>query len=280
MFKKLWFRRSDVHGLGGISFGIFWFTTLLLPAFMVLSSVALVVLWLMDSGRARDTFALLWIVNALSFVFTTVYALLIDPETARRSWRQSFMFPGVVSLVIMMWACFPALFHWSTVEIEAASGLTLSEGGRDGVILAVYVWVSVCMLAAYLARRLDKAGAHRLGRAVLWFVGFGPLLCAVTVAAYVQELRGADQVWDKTEKVGRVASAHEGADRRRRAPAVALGRLRGGHRGEPGHGAPTVREGVRGARSRCCNRPRAPALAGLTEPTAASRRRTDMTPPT
>ncbi len=205
MFKHLWFRRSPDHGLGGVSFGIFWFSTLLLPGFMILSSFALVALWLLDSGRARDTFAALWIINALSFVFTTVYALLIDPQTARRSWRQSLMFPGLVSLVIMAWACFPAVFHWLTDGVEDASGQTLSEGGRDGVILAVYIWVSVCMLAAYVARRLDRAGASRPARVLLWFVGFGPLLCAVTVAAYVKEWRGAEQVWEKTEKVGNVA---------------------------------------------------------------------------
>jgi hypothetical protein len=61
------------------------------------------------------------------------------------------------------------------------------------------------MVGAYLARRLDRAGASRAGRAVLWFVGFGPLLCAITVDAYVKEFRGAAQVWDKTEKVGNVS---------------------------------------------------------------------------
>jgi len=54
-------------------------------------------------------------------------------------------------------------------------------------------------------RRLDRAGASRPARVLLWFVGFGPLLCAVTVAAYVKEWRGAEQVWEKTEKVGNVA---------------------------------------------------------------------------
>jgi len=32
----------------------------------------------------------------------------------------------------------------------------------------------------------------------------GPLLCAITVAAYVQEMRGAEMRWDKTEKTGQV----------------------------------------------------------------------------
>jgi len=38
----------------------------------------------------------------------------------------------------------------------------------------------------------------------VYLIGYGPVLCAITVDAYVKELRGAAQVWDKTEKVGRV----------------------------------------------------------------------------
>jgi hypothetical protein len=35
-------------------------------------------------------------------------------------------------------------------------------------------------------------------------VGFGPVLCAITLDAYVKQARGAAAVWDKTEKTGRV----------------------------------------------------------------------------
>ena len=35
-------------------------------------------------------------------------------------------------------------------------------------------------------------------------VGYGPLLCAITAAAYVAELRRAEMAWEKTEKTGTV----------------------------------------------------------------------------
>ena len=49
-----------------------WWSTLLLPAFMVVSSAALVALWWLDATRGRFLFDALWITNALGFVFTTV----------------------------------------------------------------------------------------------------------------------------------------------------------------------------------------------------------------
>ncbi len=35
-------------------------------------------------------------------------------------------------------------------------------------------------------------------------IGYGPVLCAVTVDAFFKELRHADARWEKTEKIGRV----------------------------------------------------------------------------
>jgi hypothetical protein len=39
---------------------------------------------------------------------------------------------------------------------------------------------------------------------LLYIVGYGPLLCAITVGGYIAELSGSEQKWEKTEKVGRV----------------------------------------------------------------------------
>ena len=44
-----------------------------------------------------------------------------------------------------------------------------------------------------------------LSPAIVYIVGYGPLLCAVTFNSYVKELRGAAMTWDKTEKSGKVA---------------------------------------------------------------------------
>ena len=73
------------------------------------------------------------------------------------------------------------------------------------MLLFAYVWLSASMLAAYLVRRLEaRARLGRLARPLLYVVGYGPLLCAITAAAYVAELRHAEMRWEKTEKTGTV----------------------------------------------------------------------------
>ncbi len=39
---------------------------------------------------------------------------------------------------------------------------------------------------------------------LLYIVGYGPLLTAMTAAAYIKEIQGAEMKWDKTEKTGQV----------------------------------------------------------------------------
>ena len=61
------------------------------------------------------------------------------------------------------------------------------------------------MLAAYLLKRLESIGrARRLVPPLLYVIGYGPVLCAITLNAYVAELRHREQVWEKTEKRGKV----------------------------------------------------------------------------
>ncbi len=45
---------------------------------------------------------------------------------------------------------------------------------------------------------------RRLSAVAVYLAGYGPLLCAVTFASYVAELRGAELSWDKSEKSGKV----------------------------------------------------------------------------
>ena len=80
------------------------------------------------------------------------------------------------------------------------------DTGERYVMLAIYLWVSLCMVAAFLVWRLDRMGAKRTAAVLLWFIGFGPLLCAVTFTAYVKEAQHAEQVWDKTVKTGTVGA--------------------------------------------------------------------------
>src|SRR5690606_8558515 len=95
------------HRLGGLWFGLMWYSTLLLPAFMLLASAALIGLWFLHQDSSAFIFTLLWIFHALAFVFTTTFSLLLDRGVARRSWFQAITFPGLVNLVIMLYALAP-----------------------------------------------------------------------------------------------------------------------------------------------------------------------------
>ena len=126
-FEKVWFRRSKVHGLGDVLFGLLWFTTLMLPLFMLASSLALVILWLVQSDLAFHTFDGLWIVNGLSFVFLIVFSLLIDPAIARGTWRRALMFPGLISVTIVLATCFPRSSGGSAMGSRTPDGRSITS---------------------------------------------------------------------------------------------------------------------------------------------------------
>ena len=113
----------------------------------------------------------------------------MDGPAARRSWWEAVTFPGLISLAIM--AC--------AVSARIAGELP------DWLLVIMYSWPAASMLAAYLVRRLESAShGSRLARPLLYLVGYGPLLCAITAAAYLAELRRAEMAWEKTEKTGAV----------------------------------------------------------------------------
>ncbi len=204
-YRKVWFHRSSVHRLGGISFGLIWFSIFLLPLTMIVSSISLVILFFTDLANAQEVFRALWIINALCFVFTTMFTLLIDTSAGRRTWVQGIFFPGLISLMIIVYACFPVAFRWLFDHFEDVTHWHLSTGQRHVFIFFAYVWVAGCMLAAYAVKKVDDAGAHRTASALLYVVGYGPVLCVITLVAYIKQLRHAEMKWDKTEKTGRVA---------------------------------------------------------------------------
>ncbi len=205
-FRSVFFRPSRTHHLGNVWFGLQWYATLLLPAFMVLASTALVVLWLLDAGDAHLLFRAYWSASAFAFVLTTAYTLLLDRGVARRSWRQAIAFPGLVNLAILAWVLVPGPMHALVRGAAETTGLGWSEQSRSLLALAAYVWGAGCMLAAWGVYRLDRWRLTRpLVPALVLVVGFGPLLCAITFAAYVAQARGKATTWDKTEKTGKVA---------------------------------------------------------------------------
>ncbi len=184
-YGQTWLHRS-AGKLGGVSFALIWFSVFLMPALMVLSSASLVLLFVLDRQLSIDVFRSLWALNLVTYLFITLSSFAQDGPAARRSWFEAIMFPGLISLAIIV----------STV-------LAVADSLPEWLLLFAYVWLSASMLAAYLVRRLEPA-APWLARPLLYVVGYGPLLCAITAAAYVAELRHAEMAWEKTEKTGTV----------------------------------------------------------------------------
>jgi cellulose synthase/poly-beta-1,6-N-acetylglucosamine synthase-like glycosyltransferase len=203
-YKHLWFRPSRDHRLGSISFGIFWFSLFLLPVFMVAASASLLTLYFVDFDRSWAVFRSMWIINALSYVFTTAFALAIDPSTARRAWRQAILFPGVVSLVVILYTCMPRVFLWGVDAWGDLTGLTWTDQTTHVARLVAYTWLALCMPVAWLGKKCEEWGLKVVSPFFVYLGGYGPLLCAVTFSSYLHELRGAEMSWDKTVKTGKV----------------------------------------------------------------------------
>jgi cellulose synthase/poly-beta-1,6-N-acetylglucosamine synthase-like glycosyltransferase len=205
-FGRLWCRPSGTHRLGSVSFSLFWFCLFLLPVFMILASASLITLYFADFAVAWIVFHVLWITNALTFVFITAFVLMVDPETGRHTWVEGILFPGAISLAIIIAACFPRLLRMIFYDLLPQLGIVLTVAERRGLVLFAYAWLAGAMLVAYLGK---VAEPRRFGRPLstvfIYLAGYGPLLCACTFASYVKELRGAEMTWDKTEKTGKVA---------------------------------------------------------------------------
>jgi cellulose synthase/poly-beta-1,6-N-acetylglucosamine synthase-like glycosyltransferase len=200
-FSGLWFRRSKHPGLGGFSFGVIWFSVFLLPVAMVLSSAGLMGLYFLDSELATSIFGRLWFLALCTYLFITAMTVQLDPATGRRSWREAIAFPGIISLLVMLAASAPDLF---TRAVPGLFGVEMTATGEGVLTVFLYGWLSLCMPAAWLAKWVERTPLGKvLAPALIYLVGYGPLLCAITVDSYIKEFQGAAQVWDKTEKVGR-----------------------------------------------------------------------------
>lgn len=196
-FRDVWFRRLSVGRLGGLSFAGIWFTVTLMPIFMVAAATGLVSLFLLDREFSNDVFRGLWAVNVFTYLFITLSSFSVDPQTARQCWREGLLFPGLISLSIIVWAAYPPILSGLGVD-ESNAGLTV-------FLLFIYSWLALSMVAANLVRRLELSGRlPRLVPPLLYLVGYGPLLTAMTAAAYLKEIQGAEMKWDKTEKTGQV----------------------------------------------------------------------------
>jgi cellulose synthase/poly-beta-1,6-N-acetylglucosamine synthase-like glycosyltransferase len=205
-FSHVWCRPSPDHRLGSISFSVFWFCLFLLPVFMIAASASLIILYFGDFQMAWVVFHVLWIVNALTYVFITSFVLMIDWVTGRHAWVEGVLFPGLISVSIIIAACFPRLLQMIFHDVLPLMGITLTFAERRALVLFAYAWLAGSMLVAYLGKAVETRRFGRvLSPAFIYIAGYGPLLCACTFVSYICELRGAEMTWDKTEKTGKVA---------------------------------------------------------------------------
>lgn len=203
IYRKLWFRPSRTHNLGSFSFGLAWFTILLLPAFMLLAATALLVLLVLHSDIAEFVFRFMWISAACIYLFSMLYAVQLDPRIGRQSWREAIMFPGLGALILMAIALFPWLFEDGLTQL----GFALTDETRFFWAVIFYLWGPISMFGIWLARAVEPLPGGRFFAGLLLYVcGYGSLLCAITVDSYIKEWRRADASWIKTEKIGRVDS--------------------------------------------------------------------------
>ncbi|UZN04636.1 glycosyltransferase [Cellulomonas sp. S1-8] len=202
-FRHVWFRPSRVQRLGSVDFGVVWFSVFALPFTLIAASVGLIGLYFASPGTAAAIFGELWWFGIATYLFITVTTLLVDLETARRSWFEGLLFPGVGALALVVASADPQLWE---VQVPELLGLQMTPTGIAVGTLLLYSWPVLSMVLARLVHDLEgRPVLGVLSKPLLYLVGYGPLLCAITLAAYVREWRGAEQTWDKTEKTGTVA---------------------------------------------------------------------------
>lgn len=201
-YRRMWLRRSPDHRLGGWFFAASWFAVGLLPVALVLSSIGLVGLDLLENPLSVTVFRAGWALAACTYLYTMILAQELDPRTARSTLVEMVFFPGLVSIAILVLTFAPRVTEQSFLRDH---GLTVVAAEQGNLTMAVYLWMPLSMLAAYGIKVLD---GHRWGRPfvpfLIYLVGYGPLLCAITAASYVQEIRHVEARWDKTEKTGLV----------------------------------------------------------------------------
>jgi hypothetical protein len=107
--------------------------------------------------------------------------------------------------MIILYAFDPPFADEHGGDLVRHLGVDPSSGLGTGLLLFAYVWLAASMLAAYLMKLIAGwPGSAWMARPLLYLVGFGPLLCSIAAASYLEEARGSELVWEKTEKLGAV----------------------------------------------------------------------------
>jgi cellulose synthase/poly-beta-1,6-N-acetylglucosamine synthase-like glycosyltransferase len=205
LYRGVWLRRLRAGPLGGPSFAAIWSATVFMPIFMVMATVGLLTLFFTNRELSISAFTALWALTGGTFLFITLSAIAMDPETGKKCVKEGFLFPGAINLTLIFFGLFGPII--TTVFAQQLIDIGLA-GGQPAVkylLLFADCWLSFSILAAWLLKKLDEWGrVPWLVKPLLYVIGYGPLLCAFTVGGYIAELRGREQVWEKTEKVGAV----------------------------------------------------------------------------
>ena len=123
---------------------------------------------------------------------------------ARQAWLEALLFPGILSILVMITAFFPGLFE---VMLPQLVGVHATQAFVTGWTIFAYSWIALSMFFAWLVKLIDGTRAGRvLSPLLTYIIGYGPIRCAVTIDSYIKQARHAEARWDKTEKVGRVTA--------------------------------------------------------------------------
>ncbi|GAA4346217.1 glycosyltransferase [Angustibacter luteus] len=186
-YRHNWFRRRSAGPLGGWIFGIIWFALLFEPVIALVCSVGLVTLLVTDADVAWRTFQSLWLLSFVSVALIVAVTSFADTDTAKRAGAEAVLFPGIGNLFILAVVFSP----WLAQQVEPAR-------------LLFYAWPALAMLVVWLARLVDRPRWRWLSALLVLVGGYGSLLSAVNVNAYVAQARHQPTTWAKTEKKGMV----------------------------------------------------------------------------
>ncbi len=201
VYRKLWFDKRYHGAMGSFSMGWLWFAIFLMPIFQIVASLSLFGLFALDEGISWAVFEGLWLTSALTWVLVTFGSFVVDWESAKKSWFEGILFPGLISLSIILYTLCPPLLELVPEFLIPETGST----AHTVLVLFLYAWLSLGMLVAYLSKEVERRGKFPwLAKPLLLIGGYGAFLCAVTFGAYVKEYQGAELKWDKTIKTGKV----------------------------------------------------------------------------
>ena len=128
-----------------------------------------------------------------------------DPATAKRCWRSTLLFPGIVSLVIVTCCTFRPQMGWLVHHLAALlTGNSDWVPTADSMMIFAYIWIAIAMPMTGLAKYLEDRNVKYLPRILVLFCGYGSLLLAAAFTAWFREFRHADRVWHKTVKYGSI----------------------------------------------------------------------------